>query len=208
MTLHLAPLLPEEFANIINVSRETLDRLILFTELLGKWQKSINLVGKQSMPDLWRRHILDSAQLVRHIPEGARVITDLGTGAGFPGMILALLLDIEINLVESSGKKITFLREAARITGAPVSLYHGRIEKIRPPKGNLIVARALAPLDKLLGLAAPHLAPGGACLFLKGRTVDEELTTALKNWKMHVQQFPSATDASGKIMLIQDITLV
>ena len=142
MTLHLAPLLPEEFANIINVSRETLDRLILFTELLGKWQKSINLVGKQSMPDLWRRHILDSAQLVRHIPEGARVITDLGTGAGFPGMILALLLDIEINLVESSGKKITFLREAARITGAPVSLYHGRIEKIRPPKGNLIVASA------------------------------------------------------------------
>ena len=208
MTLHLAPLLPEEFANIINVSRETLDRLILFTELLGKWQKSINLVGKQSMPDLWRRHILDSAQLVRHIPEGARVITDLGTGAGFPGMILALLLDIEINLVESSGKKITFLREAARITGAPVSLYHGRIEKVRLPKGNLIVARALAPLDKLLGLATPHLAPGGACLFLKGRTVDEELTTALKNWKMHVQQFPSATDASGKIMLIQDITLV
>ena len=208
MTLHLAPLLPEEFANITNVSRETLDRLILFTELLDKWQKSINLVGKQSMPDLWRRHMLDSAQLVRHVPEGARVITDLGTGAGFPGMILALLLDIEINLVESSGKKITFLREAARITGAPVSLYHGRIEKVRLPKGNLIVARALAPLDKLLGLATPHLAPGGACLFLKGRTVDEELTTALKNWKMHVQQFPSATDASGKIMLIQDITLV
>jgi len=208
MTLHLAPLLPEEFANITNVSRETLDRLILFTELLDKWQKSINLVGKQSMPDLWRRHMLDSAQLVRHVPEGARVITDLGTGAGFPGMILALLLDIEINLVESSGKKITFLREAARITGAPVSLYHGRIEKVRLPKGNLIVARALAPLDKLLGLATPHLAPGGACLFLKGRTVDEELTTAIKNWKMHVQQFPSATDASGKIMLIQDITLV
>ena len=208
MTLHLEPLLPEEFANITNVSRETLDRLILFTELLDKWQKSINLVGKQSMPDLWRRHMLDSAQLVRHVPEGARVITDLGTGAGFPGMILALLLDIEINLVESSGKKITFLREAARITGAPVSLYHGRIEKVRLPKGNLIVARALAPLDKLLGLATPHLAPGGACLFLKGRTVDEELTTAIKNWKMHVQQFPSATDASGKIMLIQDITLV
>ena len=105
MTLHLAPLLPEEFANIINVSRETLDRLILFTELLGKWQKSINLVGKQSMPDLWRRHILDSAQLVRHIPEGARVITDLGTGAGFPGMIAGPdrpPFNLEVSVLKSS----------------------------------------------------------------------------------------------------------
>jgi len=208
MVPHLAPLLPEEFAQVTNVSRETLGRLILFAELLGKWQKSINLVGDQSLPDLWRRHMLDSAQLAPHVPKAARVITDLGTGAGFPGLILAVLLDTEINLVESSGKKITFLREAARITGAPVSFYHGRIEKIQLPKSDVIVSRALAPLDKLLGLAAPHLTPGGVCLFLKGRAVDQELTAAQKNWKMHIQQFPSATDPSGKIMLIQDITLV
>jgi 16S rRNA (guanine527-N7)-methyltransferase len=133
------------------------------------------------------------------------VITDLGSGAGFPGLVLSIFLDMEVNLVDSSGKKVAFLREAARVTDANIVLHQGRIEDLVLPKSDLITARALAPLEKLVDLAMPVLSPGGKCLFLKGARAEEELTNAKKEWKMTVRRFPSATNANGVILSIQDI---
>lgn len=199
------PLTEREFAENSNVSRETFSKLRSYAALLVKWQASINLVSENTLRDLWRRHIWDSAQLVPIVPERSCVITDLGSGAGFPGLVLSILLDMEVNLVESSGKKIAFLREAARLTDANVVLHQGRIEDLSLPKSDVITARALAPLDRLLDLATPILAPSGTCLFLKGARAEEELTEAKKKWKMAVRRFPSATNVNGVILSIQDI---
>lgn len=201
----LQPLTESAFAEKTNVSRETLRRFRSYADLLVNWQASINLVSENTLKDLWRRHIWDSVQLARFIPKGPCVITDLGSGAGFPGLLLSILLDTEVNLVDSSGKKIAFLREAARVTDANVVLHQGRIENLLLPKSDLVTARALAPLDKLLDLAAPVLSPSGRCLFLKGARAEEELTDARKEWKMTVERFPSATNANGVILSIRDI---
>ena len=201
----LQPLTESAFAEKANVSRETLRRFRSYADLLVNWQASINLVSENTLKDLWRRHIWDSVQLARFIPKSPCVITDLGSGAGFPGLLLSILLDTEVNLVDSSGKKIAFLREAARVTDANVVLHQGRIENLALPKSDLVTARALAPLGKLLNLATPVLSPGGKCLFLKGARAEEELTDARKEWKMTVRRFPSATDANGVILSIQDI---
>ena len=201
----LQPLTESAFAEKTNVSRETLRRFRSYADLLVNWQASINLVSENTLKDLWRRHIWDSVQLARFIPKSPCVITDLGSGAGFPGLLLSILLDTEVNLVDSSGKKIAFLREAARVTDANVVLHQGRIENLALPKSDLVTARALAPLDKLLDLAAPVLSPSGRCLFLKGARAEEELTDARKEWKMTVERFPSATNANGVILSIRDI---
>ncbi len=199
------PLTESAFAENTNVSRETLRKFRSYADLLIDWQASINLVSENTLKDLWRRHVWDSVQLARFIPKDPCVITDLGSGAGFPGLMLSILLDIEVNLVDSSGKKVAFLREAARVTDANVILHQGRIEELVLPKSDLVTARALAPLGKLLNLAAPVLSAGGKCLFLKGARAEEELTDARKEWKMTVRRFPSATDANGVILSIQDI---
>ena len=201
----LQPLTEREFVENTNVSRETLSKLRSYAELLVKWQASINLVSENTLRDLWRRHFWDSAQLAPFVPKGPCVITDLGSGAGFPGLVLSILLNIEVNLVESSGKKTAFLREAARLTDANVVLHQGRIENLLLPKSDLVTARALAPLNKLLDLAAPILSSSGTCLFLKGARAEEELTAAKKKWKMAVSRFPSATNGDGVILSIQDI---
>ena len=201
----LPPLTESEFAAKTNVSRETLRKFRSYADLLVNWQASINLVSENTLKDLWRRHIWDSVQLARFIPKSPCVITDLGSGAGFPCLLLSILLDTEVNLVDSSGKKIAFLREAARVTDANVVLHQGRIENLLLPKSDLVSARALAPLDKLLDLAAPVLSPSGRCLFLKGARAEEELTDARKEWKMTVERFPSATNANGVILSIRDI---
>lgn len=201
----LQPITERVFGENTNVSRETLKRLRSYADLLVRWQASINLVGENTLQDLWRRHFWDSAQLVPFVPKTPCVITDLGSGAGFPGLVLSILLDVEVNLVESSGKKLAFLREAARLTDANVVLHQGRIENLLLPKSDLVTARALAPLNKLLDLAVPVLSPSGACLFLKGARAEEELTEAKKEWKMRVSRFPSATSIDGVILSIQDI---
>ncbi|NKB20341.1 MAG: 16S rRNA (guanine(527)-N(7))-methyltransferase RsmG [Alphaproteobacteria bacterium] len=195
-----------DFAKKANVSRETLARLQRYADLLVKWQKSINLVGGDTLNDLWRRHFWDSVQLASLVPADTRVITDFGSGAGFPGLVLAILLDTEINLVESSGKKIAFLREAARVSGARVHLHQGRIEKLSLPKSDLITARALAPLNQLLDFAVPNLKPQGFCLFLKGARAEEELTDAVKTRSMTVERTQSVTDPNGVILSIREIS--
>jgi 16S rRNA (guanine527-N7)-methyltransferase len=200
------PLTAEQFAENVDVSRETLDKLQCYADLLVKWQKSINLVGGDTLSDLWRRHFWDAAQLVPLVPADARVIMDFGSGAGFPGLVLAIMLDVEVNLVESSGKKVAFLREAARVSGARVKLHQGRIEKLSLPKSDIITARALAPLTQLLEFAAPNLESHGLCLFLKGARAEEELTEAMKKRSMTAERIQSATDPKGVILSIREIS--
>jgi len=198
----------EEFASATNVSRETLERLELYVALLIKWQEAINLVSTESLSDIWRRHILDSAQLAAHIPAGVTCITDLGSGAGFPGLVLSIMLDHPVRLVEAAGKKAAFLREVARQTRATAVVHNTRIEKTEVWPSELVVARALAPLSRLLGYAEPFLnkaGDGAYCIFLKGGHAEEELTEAAKSWRMKVDRFHSVSDPTGIILRIQDI---
>ncbi len=154
------------------------------------------------------RHIADSLQLVPLMPPALDRAIDLGSGAGFPGLILALATGVPFDLIEADQRKAAFLREAARITGAPVHVHAVRIEAADLPPAPLITARALAPLPKLLGLAAPLLAPGGQCLFLKGADVQTELTHAAAQWHMQVERIPSRTAPDACILRISDLSRV
>lgn len=202
------PLGPEGFAAAAGVSRETLQRLILHAECLRKWQGAVNLVSAASLPDLWRRHMLDSAQLLPLLPDGARRLVDLGSGAGFPGLVLAILGVPEVHLVEADARKAAFLREAARAASLPPGrvVVHGcRIEAMAPIAADAVTARALAPLDRLLHLAEPFLGPTSICVFPKGARADVELTEAAKSWTMAVERFASAADPSGTILRLSHV---
>ena len=177
----------------------------MLLELLRHWQTAYNLVGHSTLTDPWRRHILDSAQLVRHLPRRASVIIDLGSGAGFPGLVLGLLTDHEVHLVEKTARKVRFLREAARVTGADVEIHNARIETLRGLQGEAVTARALRPLPELLDLAAPLLAPGGVGLFLKSREVEHELTAAASHWHMVTRRFDSLSDPRGIVLQIEGL---
>jgi len=208
MASFLAEMSADEFAATADVSRETLERLETYASLLMKWQGAINLVGADSLRDVWRRHMLDSAQLAAHIPQGATVITDLGSGAGFPGLVLSIVLDCPVRLIEASGKKAAFLREVVRLTQAPAIVHHERIEKAKPWPSDVVLARALAPLSLLLDYAEPFLRDAGkeaTCIFLKGGRVAEELTESAKSWTMTVERFQSVSDPTGTILRIRDM---
>ncbi len=196
---------PEGFARATGVSRETLARLEAYAALLRRWRRRINLVSEASLDDLWRRHMLDSAQLFPLLPPGARRIVDLGSGAGFPGLVLAILGAEGVVLVEADSRKCAFLETAIRETRAPASVVRGRIESLPPAPADAVVARALAPLPRLLDLAAGLIGPQTQLFFLKGARVDEELTAAAKEWTMRVTRIPSATDPSGTILHIQEV---
>jgi len=185
-----------------------LARLERYAALLRQWQKAVNLVAPSTLEDLWRRHMLDSAQLFPLLPTPSCRIADLGSGAGFPGLVLAILGAGPVTLLESDGRKCAFLREVIRQTGAGAEVREGRIEAQRLSRFPLIVARALAPLAALLELTEPLLAPGGACLFPKGARVEEELTQAGKAWKMRVERYPSETDPGGCIVRLGEIARV
>ncbi len=192
-----------DFAAVLPVSRETEERLRAYADLLVKWQARINLVGPATLPDLWRRHMLDSAQLAAHLPAGP--ILDLGSGAGFPGLVLAIVRGGPVHLVESDARKGAFLREAARITGAEAVVHTQRIERLEPFPVAAITARALAPVAQLLDWAAPFLQQGVHCLFLKGRSCEEELTQAAEHWKITAERIPSVTDPSGIILHLSEV---
>ncbi len=204
-----APFGPEEFTRAMaasgrDVSRETLQRLSAYLELLRRWQGAINLVGASTLADPWRRHILDCGQIAPHVPQGAGTVLDLGSGAGLPGLVLALLGVPGVHLVESHQRKAQFLREAARATGAPVVVHAVRIEQLELC-ADVVTARALAPLPRLLELAAPVLAPGGLCLFLKGEAVRDELTQARQSWHMHSEIVPSRSGSRGVLLKLEGV---
>jgi 16S rRNA (guanine527-N7)-methyltransferase len=204
-----SPLTPEGFAAATGVSRETLAALRRYAELLIKWQAKINLVSGDSLADLWSRHMLDSAQLYPLLPPSARVLADLGSGAGFPGLVLAILGVPEVHLIESDARKCAFLIEAARLAGlAPGQnpiIHRSRVEAVPGFAADVVTARACAPLDRLLGYGERFLGPRSVCVFPKGVQVEDELTAA-KNWRMTVERIPSITDSSGTILRIGHIT--
>lgn len=200
------PMSAAEFAAAANVSRETLMRLQRYAALLERWNRSINLVGRGTIDDLWRRHMLDSAQLLPLIPDRAASLVDLGSGAGFPGLVLAICGVQNVHLVEASRKKCTFLHEAARETGAPVVIHNGRAEEIESFQADIVTARALAPLPKLLHMADHFTKKHSILLFLKGKHVDQELTDAVKEWNMTADQIPSRTDPDASILRLEAIT--
>ena len=173
------------------VSRETLDRLHSYAAMLEKWTAAINLIGPADRGDIWSRHIGDSLRLLPLIPPGTSRGIDLGSGAGLPGLVLAIASGIPFDLVESDRRKATFLQEAARVTGARVQIHAARIEVVELPPAPLVTARALAPLNALLALAAPMLALGGTALFPKGARAAEELEQARQTWRMNVVQHTS-----------------
>jgi 16S rRNA (guanine527-N7)-methyltransferase len=203
------PLTPQGFAIEmagagINVSRETLERLENYLELLRRWQAAINLVGASTLADPWRRHILDCAQIAPHVPGAAGTVLDLGSGAGLPGLVLALLGVPGVQLVESDQRKAQFLREAARVTRAPVVVHASRIEQLELC-ADVVTARALAPLPRLLDLASRFLAPQSLCLFLKGETAPDELTEARQSWHMQCEIVPSRSGASGVLLKLEGV---
>jgi 16S rRNA (guanine527-N7)-methyltransferase len=187
------------------VSRETGDRLAIFAELLLRWNGTINLISRRDEPLLWTRHIADSLALMPALPRGLAEAADFGSGGGFPGLVLAIATGCHFHLVESDRRKSAFLREAARATSAPATIHAVRIEAASLPAMKLITARAVASLATLLDWATPHLAPGGICLFPKGRTVEQELTAAAEQWQMRVERFPSPSDPAATILRLSEI---
>ncbi|MBK1671049.1 16S rRNA (guanine(527)-N(7))-methyltransferase RsmG [Rhodovibrio sodomensis] len=189
------------------VSRETLARLSAYADLLCKWNKAVNLVGRGTLADLWRRHFLDSAQLADLLPappaDRPRRVVDLGSGGGFPGLVLAILGAGEVHLVEADGRKAAFLREGARVTGTDVRFHVKRAETLPPLDADVVTARAFAPLADLLGHAAPLLRRDGVGLFPKGKGVEGELTVARKAWNMTVDRIPSRTDTAATILRVE-----
>lgn len=195
------PLTKQAFAEALQVASPELERLDVYLSTLKKWQKAINLVGPKTLEDPWRRHILDSAQLAESI-KSDDTVCDLGSGAGLPGLIIAIMTSADIHLVESDQRKATFLREAARLTDTSVTVHAERAEVITPLNADVVTARALAPLARLLPWVHRHLKKDGKCLLLKGSEVDQELTLADKEWTMHRSKKPSISDPSGTVLHI------
>lgn len=186
------------------VSRETQDRLIVFADLLRRWSRRINLVSRSDLDHLWERHIIDSLQLLPLVPPDTTRAIDLGSGGGFPGLVLSLATKIPFDLIEADHRKAAFLREAARETDTPAAVHPTRIEATCISPAALVTSRALAPLPALLGLAAPLLTADGVCLFLKGRGAENELTEARQQWQMRVERVPSRTHPDSCILRLRD----
>ncbi len=193
------------------VSRETYDRLLVFMELLDKWNRRINLVGGKEMGRLWRRHVLDSAQLLAFLDRTPESWLDLGSGAGFPALVVAALFSEEkapeLHLVESNGKKCAFLRHVVQQLNLPAIIHNCRIdslpEQVSGP--DIISARALAPLPELLKLVEPHIGPDSRCLFHKGQDVEYELTQSAKYWSMQVRKETSRVEKGGHILILSNL---
>ncbi|MFG1221989.1 16S rRNA (guanine(527)-N(7))-methyltransferase RsmG [Xanthobacter wiegelii] len=192
------------------VSRETFRRLGLIVELLRKWQKTINLVAPATLSEVWSRHIADSLQLINHVAADSARWADLGSGGGFPGLVVAAALSerpgADVHLVESDTRKSAFLREVARVAELPVTVHAHRIEQVAQmlaPGTEVVSARALAPLPKLLELAEPFLTAGALGVFPKGRDAERELTEARKGWTLDCDLRASVSDREARVLLVR-----
>jgi 16S rRNA (guanine527-N7)-methyltransferase len=202
---------PKEFADQANVSRETLARLNLYAAMLEDWNARQNLVSQTSLRTMWLRHFWDSAQLIQYVPDSAASLVDLGSGAGFPALVLAELLrarNLRIVLYESIQKKRDFLAEVARRLGLDIEVRSGRIETATPEIFDVITARACAPLPKLLDYAQPFWGADTIGLFLKGQNLGAELTDAHNYWTMKVIKYPSRSSSSGTVLEVRGLKRV
>lgn len=200
----------EDFAATFNVSRETLDKLLAYVALLEQWQPRINLVAGATLPDVWHRHIADSAQLLALAPKSGKWL-DIGSGAGFPGLVIAIMAHgsagLRVTLIESDRRKCAFLAEVARHTGISVEIHTARIEQIATQRMlgavDVVSARALAPLVRLIPLSLPFFGDATLGLFPKGRDAESEVTQARAAWDFDVEMTPSLTDAAARIVAIR-----
>ncbi|QDC11466.1 16S rRNA (guanine(527)-N(7))-methyltransferase RsmG [Oceanicola sp. D3] len=196
----------------LDVSRETSQRLDTYANLLVKWNKAINLVAPATLPDLWARHFMDSAQVLKHAGHSGLWV-DIGTGGGFPGLVCAIIAhetspDLTFEFIESDQRKCTFLSTVLRETGVSAQIHANRAESLPSRSAQVLSARAMAPLTTLLSFADQHLAPDGKALFLKGAQHETEIAKALENWNFDVQKHPSETDPSGALLTIGNISRV
>jgi 16S rRNA (guanine527-N7)-methyltransferase len=199
----------DEFAALSHVSRETLARLKIYAEMLQDWNSRQNLVSRASLADLWRRHFWDSAQLAPYIAASANSLVDLGSGAGFPGLVLAEILrdrsGFRVALYEATAKKCRFLEAVAQRLSLAAEVRQGRIEDAAPEIFDVIVARACAPLAKLLPYAQRFWGKKSVALLLKGQNVEVELTESNKSWRMEAVRHQSRSDPSGVILEIREL---
>ena len=184
----------------LSVSRETIDQLAAFLALLSKWQPRINLVSSATLADAWHRHILDSAQLAVFLPETGAHILDIGSGAGFPGLVLSIITDNQVTLVESDQRKSVFLQTVIRELRLSTSVRNERVEAIPAMGANIVTARALAPIKRLLQLLDKQLPSVEKCLFLKGASLQEELTALQSYPNIEHRIYPSVTSQDGSIL--------
>lgn len=192
------------------VSRETLAKLEIYAQTLKKWNPRINLVAKSTLADLWERHIVDSLQIMAHIPDGTHHIVDIGSGGGFPGLVLAIATsetdtETKVTMIESDQRKSVFLRTVLRETGVAAEVLTDRIEGAPPQNADLITARALADLTSLLGFAERHLKPEGVAIFLKGKNWRSELEIAQENWHFEWKEVTSQTSVEAVLLVIKGI---
>lgn len=192
----------------LNLSSVSIQKMDKYVEILREEQLKMNLVGSSTLPVLWIRHILDSAQLFQFIAPSDKVILDLGSGAGFPALVLAVM-DIEkkyeIHLIESDGKKCSFLNKVIKECDLRAFVHYERIEKMEKFDVDLITARALAPLDKLIKYAYPFISSKTRCLFMKGAKAEEEIKQALKKYRFCIEKIPSITSHEGTVILLSEV---
>jgi len=182
-----------------------IELLEAYAALLLEWNEKMNLVARSTLPDMWTRHFLDSAQMINHLPSKTKVLVDLGSGAGFPGLVLSIMGVKEVHLIESIKKKALFLEVVAKRLGLNVAVHNERIETIRGISADVVTARALTALPKLLSYAKPFLGEHSACVFLKGEKTPAELTEALKYWTFKYKLEPSMTSPDGHILTIKKL---
>ncbi len=198
----------KSFQKKTDVPRETLENMIIYAGLLKKWQSKINLVSSTTLPDLWSRHFYDSFQLKPHFDllkaENLRIL-DIGSGAGFPGLLLSMLGIGEFHMVESNNKKCTFMRQVIRETRCNAVVHNARAENITAFHVDYIVARACAPLGKLLDLGQGFIHDNVVCLFLKGQAAQQEITGAREKWSFEVEKFTSLTEESAMLLKVSHI---
>ncbi len=193
-----------------NVSRETFEKLKTYECLLKEWQTKFNLVSNSTLENAWERHFLDSVQLFKLIPQTAKTLMDFGSGAGFPGMVIAIMANaktpyLKVSLVESTTKKTLYLNEVKKQVGVEVEIINERIEKIKPHIVDVITSRAMTSLDALLQYALPFCGKKTVCIFPKGKKYAEELQEAQKKWCFNYQIVDSEQSDEGKILVITDL---
>jgi len=195
---------PDQVGELLNVSRETIEKFQAYLTLLEKWQRRINLVSNSTLAEAWQRHILDSGQLAAHYPPQTKHILDVGSGAGFPGLVLAIMGGVTVDLVESDQRKAVFLSTVIRELGLPAKVHNQRIETMPNLRPDVISARALASVPKLLNLIETQLHHDCACLFLKGASVEDELTNLQSYSTMVATTYPSLSGSTGVVLELKN----
>lgn len=200
----------KKFMEKYNVSRETFQRLKDYELSLNEWQKKFNLVSNASLADAWNRHFLDSVQLFKFIPEWAETLIDFGSGAGFPGMVLAVMAKektpyLKVSLVESIAKKTLYLKAVSELTETDVEIINDRIENIKNRKADVVTSRAMASLNDLFSYVIGFCKNDTVCIFPKGKRYMEEITEAEKHWRFKYEIKPSEQSDEGKILIITDL---